>query len=223
MVNLAADLGRMHAVVRAGPPLSLIRRKEFSFRWQGELLEAVEALQTALPRLRRAEHALARELGLRSDPELEAGRRARLKALSPRLERGALELSSVPDMPPDRLTALAESLATDVEELAVANAETVATYPLDAVRGMPLEQMDAGWREAQAKIWPASAFAKRKVRKLLQTYADNGASDPAVDLSALFRMRERDASIHENPLGTGRRHRRKTGPGTVDRGGSSSD
>ena len=200
LVNLAADLGRTHTVVRSGPPLSLIRRKEFSFRWQGELLEAVESLQTTLPGLRRAEHALARELGLRSDPELEAGRRARLKALSPRLERGTLELSSVPDMPPDRLTALAESLATDVEELAVANAETVATYPLDAVRSMPLEQMDAAWREAQVKIWPASAFARRKVRKLLQTYADNGTSDPAVDLSALFRMRERDAAIHENLL-----------------------
>ena len=200
LVNLAADLGRMHAVIRVGPPLSLIRRKEFSFRWQGELLEAVESLQTTLPGLRRAEHALARELGLRSDPEIEAGRRARLTALSPRLERGALELSSVPDTPPDRLSALAETLATDVEELAVANAETVATYPLDAVRSMPLEQVDAAWREAQAKIWPASAFARRKVRKLLQTYADNGASDPAADLSALFRMRERDAAIHENLL-----------------------
>lgn len=200
LVNLATDLGRMHAVVRAGPPISLIRRKEFSHRWQGELMGAVESLQTALPGLRRAEHALARELGLRSDPELEAGRRARLKALSPRLERGALELSSVPDMPPDSLTALAESLATDVEELAVANAETVATYPLHAVGSMPLEQMDAAWREAQAKIWPASAFARRRVRKLLQTYADNGVSDPAVDLGALFRMRERDASIRKNLL-----------------------
>ena len=200
LVNLAADLGRMHAVVRTGPPLSLIRRKEFSYGWQGDLLQAIDSLQTVLPELKRAEHALARELGLRSDPELEAGRRARLKALLPRLERGALELSSVPDMPPDRLTALAESLATDVEELAVASSETVATYPLDAVRSMPLEQMDAAWRETQAKIWPASAFGRRRVRKLLQTYAVNGASDPAVDLKALFRMRERDASIHENPL-----------------------
>ena len=131
--------------------------------------------------LKRAEHTLARELGLRSDPQLEAARRARLKALSPRVARGVLDLSSVPDVPADRLTAFAESLATDVKELAAANSRTVATYPLDAVRHMPLEQLDTGWREAQAKIWPASAFARKKVRKLLQTYADNGAADPAVD------------------------------------------
>ncbi len=65
---------------------------------------------------------------------------------------------------------------------------------------MPLERLDADWRQAQAKIWPASAFARKKVRKLLQTYADNGTADPAVDLRALFVMRERDAAIRENPL-----------------------
>ena len=200
LVNLAADLGRMHAVVGTGPPLSLIRGKEWSFQWEMEVLVAIESLRAALDDVKRTEHALARELGLRSDPDLEAARRARLKALAPRLERGALDLSSVPDMPADRLTALAESLATDVKELAVASSETMATYPLDAVRRMPLEQLDAGWREAQAKIWPASTFARRKVRKLLQTYANNGAADPAVDLRALFKMRERDTAIRENPL-----------------------
>ncbi len=200
LVSLAADLGRIHAVVGVGTPLSLVRSEDWSFRWEADLLEAAEALRTALDDLKRAEHTLARELGLRSNPNLESGRRARLKALAPRLDRGALDLSSVPDMPADRLTASAESLATDVKELAVASSETVATYPLDAVRHMPLEQLDADWREAQAKIWPASAFAKRKVRKLIQTYADNGAADPAVDLKALFGMRERDTAIRENPL-----------------------
>ena len=200
LLALAADLGRTHAVVGTGPPLSLIRGEEWSFQWEMEVLVAIESLRAALDELKRAEHMLARELGLRSDPKLEAGRRARLKALAPRVEREALDLSSVPDIPADRLTALAESLATDVKELAVASSETVATYPLDAVRRMPLEQLDAGWREAQAKIWPASAFARKKVRKLLQTYADNGAADPAVDLRVLFKMRERDTAIRENPL-----------------------
>ena len=200
LVNLAADLGRTYAVVGTGPSLSPIRRKEFSYRWEAEVLQAIEALRTALGELKRAEHMLARELGLRSDPILEAGRRARLKALAPRVEWGALDLSTVPDTPSDRLTASAESFATDVKELAVASSETVATYPLDAVQRMPLEQLDADWREAQAKIWPASAFARRKVRKLLQTYAHNGVADPGVDLRPLFRIRERDTAIRESPL-----------------------
>ncbi|MYF24806.1 MAG: DUF4011 domain-containing protein, partial [Nitrospira sp. SB0678_bin_10] len=200
LVNLAGDLGRTHAVVGTGPSLSLIRGEEWSFRWEAEVLEVIESLRAALDELKRAEHALARDLGLRSDPKLAAGRRARLKGLAPRVERGALDLSSVPDLPADRLTALAELLATDVKALAVACSETVATYSLDEVRRMPLEQLDADWREAQAKFWPISVFARKKVRKLLQTYAENGAADPAADLRALFRVRERDTAIRENPL-----------------------
>ena len=200
LLNLAADLGRMYAVVGTGPPLSLICGKEWSFQWETEVLVAIESLRAALDKLKCAEHMLARELGLRSDPKLEAGRRARLKALAPRVESGALDLCSVPDMPANRLSALAEKFVTDVKELADASSETVATYPLDAVRRMPLEQLDSAWREAQAKIWPVSSFSRRKVRKLLQTYAENGATDPVVDLNALFRMRERDTTIRENPL-----------------------
>ena len=200
LVNLAVDLGRTYAVVGTGPPLSLIRGKEWSFQWEMEVLVAIESLRTALEDLRRTEHVLARKLGLRSDPNLEAGRRARLKALAPRVGQGALDLSSVPELPADRLTALTESFATNVKEFAAASSETVATYPLDAVRRMPLEQLDRDWRQAQAKIWPASVLGRKKVQKLLQTYVDNGVADPAVDLRALFKMRECDAAIRESPL-----------------------
>ena len=200
LVKLAADLGRTHAVVATTPALSLVRHDDWSLEWQAELLEAAETFRVTLDDLMDAENALARELGLRSDSNLEARRRTQLKALSPRLEPGALDLSSVPDMPAERLTALAQSIATDFKELAAAISKTKATYSLDAVRRIPLETLDASWREAQAKIWPASVFARRKVRKLLQTDADNGASDPAVDLLVLFRIREHDIAIRENPL-----------------------
>ena len=94
LAKLAADLGRTHGVVGTGPPLLLVRREEFSFRWQAEVLEAIESLRVSLGELRHAEHALARELGLRADPKLEAARRARLKVLAPRVDRGALDLLS---------------------------------------------------------------------------------------------------------------------------------
>ena len=200
LVSRAAELGRTHAVVGNGPALSLVRSEDWSFKWEAELLEAAQALRGALRDLERAEHVLARELGLRSDPNLEAERRARLRALAPRTESTALDLSAVPDMPSNGLTALAETFATDVSGRAAAMSRTVASYSLDAVREMPLERLDAGWREAQAKFWPASALARRKVRKLLQTYADNGAADPGVDLKALFQVRERDTAIRGNPL-----------------------
>ena len=200
LVSLAADLGRIHADVRHGPPLSLVRGEDFSFKWEAELLEAADALRGTLALLGDAEHALARELGLRSEPNVKAELRARLKALSSRTDSAALDLSAVPDMSEDQLTALAEAFKTDVSERGAAMSRTVASYALNSVRVMPLEQLDTGWRDAQTMFWPASAFARRKVRKLLQTYADNGTADPGVDLKVLFQVRERDAAVRESPL-----------------------
>ena len=199
-VTLAAELGQVHAVVGSGPALRLIGSEEWSYRWEADILEAAESLRMALADLHRAEHALARELGLRSDPAIDARRRGRLEALAPRAAQGVLDLTPLPDIPSERLVAAAEAFATDVRELAAAGSATAGSYLLDAVRRTPLEQLDTDWREAQRKIWPVSAFARRKVRKRLQAFADDGAADPAVDLEVLFRMRERDAAIRESPV-----------------------
>ena len=200
LVTLAGELGQTFAVVSNGPPLELICSETWSFQWQAEILESVKAFRGALDDLMNAEHALARELGLFSDSELMADRRARLKALAPRVEHDAQDISSVPDLPAERLTALARTFVADIDALAVAQLEAMASYPLEAVRRMPLEQFDADWRVAQTKIWPFSVVARKRIQKLLQTYAEKGRADPATDLGALFKMRERDAAICGNPL-----------------------
>ncbi len=200
LASLAVDLARTHAAVGAGPSLQLIHGGEWSFQWEREILDAAESFRSALDKLRRVASALARELGLRDDPGLAADRRERLKALAPRAERGAADLSLVPDIPAERLVAEADAFAMCVRELAAARSEALATYSLETVRRMPLDRLDMDWREAQARFWPLSVFSKRKVRKLLRGYADDGAADPDVDLKALFRMREFDAAIRESPL-----------------------
>lgn len=200
LANLADELGRTHAAIQTGPRLSLIEGDRWSHQWEMELLEIIDPLRSTLDALRRTENNLARELGLRSDPNLTAERRRFLKALAPRTKRQALDLSSVPDILAGRLTDLAKSYASNVDEFTATSSETAAAYVIDAVRRIPLEKLDSDWREAQAKIWPLSFFARRKVRKLLQTYADRGAANPAMDLRALFKLRKYDAAISENPL-----------------------
>ena len=200
LVELAAELGRTHAVVANGPALSLIRTDEWSYRWEAEILEAAETFGEALDELRRAEHRLAREFGLVSDPQVAAVRRTRLQALAPRLEEDALDLSFVPDLPAERLTVLAESFAADVAALDAVTSEAAAFYTIANVRRMPLEQLDADWRQAQTKIWPFSAFARRKIRKLLQTYVADGKAQPISDLPALLGMQELDAAIRSSAM-----------------------
>ena len=200
LVALAAELGRTYAVVAEGP-------RAVADPHGGMVLPVGGGDSGGgrrFPRFtRRPETCRARTCArtcLTSDSSLSANRRARLNALAPRTHEDALDLSSVPDLPAERLAALAEAFAADFEALANATAEAAASYPLDAVRRMPLDQLDADWREAQTKIWPVSAFARKRVRKLLQTYADRGTADPAVDLNALLKMRERDAALRESSM-----------------------
>ena len=100
----------------------------------------------------------------------------------------------------ERLVDEVEAFAKDLQALAAAESQTVGSYSIDTVRRMPLKQLDTAWREAQTKFWPASVFARRKVRKLLQTYADNGVADPEDDLKELFKMRARDVLIRESAI-----------------------
>ena len=200
LVEFSKVLGRTYAEVGNGPPLPLVGSEEWGNQWQKELLEAAKSLQTMLDELKRAEQMLADKLGLRFDSTLKVERRAWLKVLASRTQSGALDLSLVPDIPSDKLTANANALATHVEGLVKANSATVARYSIDMVRRMPFRQLDQDWRQAQAKFWPASAFARRKVRKLLQSYAEKGVADPAVDLKALLDIRAYDEVIQKNPI-----------------------
>ena len=202
LVMLAGEVARVHQVASNGPPLSLIGKEQWSFQWQADILEAVNGLRAALDDLRHAERAFSDQLGLAADPPLALQRRARVRALAPRVDDDALDLSDIPELPPHRLTALAEALAGDVSALVTAQSDASAFYPFDTVRRMPVEELESDWRQAQIKFWPASFFARRKVCKLLQTYVDQGDADPDVDLRTLRAMQERLAAIDGNQLAT---------------------
>ncbi len=200
LIHLAEETARVHRVASQGPPLALVGREEWSFQWQDEILTTAEGFRSSLGELREVQHALSIGMGLCADEALSAPRRARLRALAPRLAHEAVDLTSVPDLPSGRLEALAAGFAEDVDALVAAKSQAVGSYPLETVRRMPVVQLDADWREAQTKLWPASLLARRKVRKLLQTYADHVEADPAIDLPALLAMQERDAALRRSPL-----------------------
>ncbi len=88
----------------------------------------------------------------------------------------------------------------DAMNLTSAISSAAASYPLNALQRMPLDQIDTDWRAAKTRMWPFSFFARIKVRKLLQTYAEKGKSRPNKDLPALLMMRKSQAAIQGNPV-----------------------
>lgn len=200
LVELARNTGEVYSVVRDQPPLALVEREDWSLSWNKEFLEVTSKLRKSLEDLRDAEKALARELGLLQNEQLEASRRSKLRSLAPRMSDAALDVNAVPDASPAQLLKFTERLASDVQDFMSSRMQIQASYPLRLVRRMPINQLDADWRIAQTKLWPASFFARRKVRKLLQTYAERGEANPDSDIDALVRMQERDKAISENPI-----------------------
>ncbi len=200
LVALAGETARVHAIADEGPALALVEEEEWSYAWEGAFLKEAEGLRASLEKLREVESALAKALGLHADEGLPVRRRADLRALAPRASEDALDLSAVPDLPPSELVALAEDLAEDVDAYFAAKSESEATYSLKTIRRMPVEDLDDEWREAQTRLWPVSFFARRKAKKRLQTHADSGEANPAVDVRALISAKELDVVIQNNPL-----------------------
>ena len=71
------------------------------------------------------------------------------------------------------------------------------TESLDAI---PLEEIDQSWRNAVSSFFPMSWLGKRKVSRLLQTYAASGVANPATDVSGIRIIREQLATIAASPL-----------------------
>ena len=200
LADLAGETARVHEIAGNGPALSLVENEEWSHQWQETFLKLAQGLRASLAGLRNAQGTLAEELGLRSDGALGVQRRAKVKALAPRESDKALDVAAMPDLSPLQLTDLADALAKDVDAFFSSKSATEASYTLETIRRMPVDRLDADWREAQTKLWPASFIARRKVRKLLQTYVESGEANPALDLGALLSARDRDTAIRGNPL-----------------------
>ena len=50
---------------------------------------------------------------------------------------------------------------------------------------IPVDDIDRQWRNANSKMWPFSAFERRRIKKLLQSYAAEGKVDVAKEIAPL--------------------------------------
>lgn len=181
--NLADAVGRCHQIVQSRPGLPLVGAEEWSFGWQAELLERAENLRTVSRDLAKEAAALSALCGL-ADDTLTRDRLEKLVALAGWPADGS-DVSWSLDVDLSKAERESERLSPLLNGYRDSAAALSASYPLDRLGAMPLNQLDAEWRRAQTKFWPFSIFAKSGVRKLLQTYATNGKADPASDIAGL--------------------------------------
>ncbi len=192
MQQIAATLGRTHAVVRDLPSFPLIGAQDWSFGWQARLLETAAPLARAARDLMAARRDLIAVAGLHDDTPPED-----LLALA-RAGDGTDDLVWALDRQPQDLPRQGQDLAQALRSRDEASACLAATY--DPGARIPVDRLDSDWREAQARIWPLSSLATGRLRKLLQTYATAGQADPQTDIPALGAIAQAQAAIDASPL-----------------------
>lgn len=199
--DLAAELGQVFASIERRPALDLVDREEWSSAWQADVLAAAASLRNAANLLVGALAGFRASLGLKSPERSSLEEIEALTGLADALEHARGR---------DVTIAFDPEFAKCSEELAILTgsiqayrtAESVlsATFDQQAVRDIDIAALDRQWREANALFWPMSALGRRKVSKLLQSYAGSGTTQPEQDLQQLRLMQEQLAVIDKTAL-----------------------
>ena len=194
--RLARELDEVAPRVRDPGALRLVEEPEggWSNAWAAELAEAAAAMEDLLPAAIDARTRMAEAVrqGAGADPAtLEPLARAILSEEEDRATLGGRD--------PGTIRAQAETLREVLRGLDNAEGRLSVPYAARDLVRVPVAQIDADWRRAQASIWPFSMLRRSAVRRTLSTYAQ-GKADPSRDLSAIEKMQEGLAALDAHPL-----------------------
>jgi very-short-patch-repair endonuclease len=199
--ELAAELGLVLASVERQPALDLVDVGEWSSAWQDGLLAAAQSLKNAIDLLIGSVEGYLAILGLKPREPLSQTELQALAVLAAALQKcRGCDVTIAYDRDFARCAEALESLGHSIKAYRETEQGLAASYSSSAVRDLDADVLDRQWREANASFWPNSMLGKRKVQKLLQSYADQGTAEPERDLPLLRRMKECLSAVDQNLL-----------------------
>lgn len=201
MEELADNLGAYFASLQHTPALDLVDFEDHNMGWQDALLSGAESLRHSVEKLAGSMDAFRRTLGISTTRQPAEDEIASLTRLASAIEAGRYQDLSIAFA--DNSTGLEKDLldfTASVTTYREAEQKLAAHYRMRAVVSIDVEALDHQWREATGSLWPLSAFARQKVTRLLQTYAEGGTVKPGNDLNLLRRMKSQASFITQTPL-----------------------
>ena len=174
LLEIAEELGRTHAAVGNGASLPLVGEAEWSHAWENQIIKRAKTLRVSIEHAMRSAGDLATRLALTPDRAGISARRMLLTKLFRRISPDAEDLRTVPRLSEHDLNTAVDRFKVALEAFMEAQERCNASYTEDNLKRLPLDQLDTEWRAGEAGFWPFSVLKKRKIRKLLQTYANSG-------------------------------------------------
>ncbi len=202
--ELARQAGVTWAQARDGDALGRVTATEWSHAWETEFLQRAEAVGIATEAARGCASELASALCLPGEASVPSPRRNLLERFTEAVSQMSDEefkLALEADLA--ELEARVEPVTALLKTISEAKRRLAGDYEEAEIKRIPIQQIDQDWRQAVAKLWPFSAFAKRRVRKLLGTYTKpvGRATDPMMDIAPLAALQSDLQDLAQDPLG----------------------
>lgn len=173
----------------------VVNRGEWSPNWEQRIVAQAEDLSRAASRVETARRELCEALDIelpdRTLARLESlGQLADLLTQSHRTQSAfALETDG-----PARIDALSEAVS-QLRAYADAHARLSCAYVPEAWRHLDGEALARQWATANARWWPRSVFARRRVIKAMRRGGARGKPKPGRDAEALATLRQAGKAI----------------------------
>ncbi len=198
--HLVSDLSRTYQEVDWSAPLWAISAETWSARWEADLLAECSRVSDAATLLKTAIAQFATQLELTGISDVSATELSRFLRLATALTSVATE--DVRMLFHEQFASFATAstqLQLLLQEYHQAHSSITSVYD-EQLHLIPIDDIDRQWREANARFWPLSWFGRRKVVKLLQSYASSGTAIPQTDIEVIRKLKSQLDEIRRSPL-----------------------
>tara|TARA_A100000171_G_scaffold53021_1_gene75483 strand:+ start:14422 stop:20340 length:5919 start_codon:yes stop_codon:yes gene_type:complete len=201
LIELVERLSITHTAVENCSSLHGIQKTEWSFEWQKKLLKSVSEFHDETVALLASCNQLKENLLISECPECPGKHLSALLGLAKSICKtasGDFGFALSTDL--SSYAQCIDLLEKQIGEYKQAKQIIQAEYEDDEVLRIPLEDLDRDWRSESAKIWPMSALGKRRIQRILQSYASSGVANPEVDLAELRKIKRVLESVEKSIL-----------------------
>lgn len=201
LTKLIDDAALTFGVIDPSVRLPMVKVVKWSASWEAKLLSQCDRLHAAAVNMESSLKAFGSAIGL---PDLRDGSFDSLDALT-RLAKGLLvsagdDVRIIFHKQFAKLPAAAAELRRTIDQYREAQSKAGGDYGEESLQKISVDELDLQWRKAGAVFWPMSWFAKRKVKKLLQSYAAAGVANPGTDIDAIRVMQQQLEAVAGNLL-----------------------
>jgi very-short-patch-repair endonuclease len=201
LTRTITDLALVFQSIDRKALLPQVTATDWSAAWETTLLQNAAQLKIAATALLAEIKKLTTAIGMHDIADCSIDELSRLNRLAQALLKSAdVDVSVLFNKQFAKLSGAQIDLQSAIERLKKARDSASGTYNPDTLDQIAVDDLDRRWREAKASIWPLSWVRKRKVTRLLQSYAIEGAANPDSDLRAIRDMLTHRSAITASPL-----------------------